>query len=315
MDKLISIIMPVYNGEEFILEAIKSVMKQSYKNWELLIINDGSTDNTEEIIKSFIENNNNIKYYSLNKNFGKVTAVNKGFELSKGDYISLFAADDVMIENSLESRLNFLIDNGLSAIFSDLYICDQNLNIIKTLLNYKDTLYYWEKDYKRILWDNFIPGGSILLKKNLAQNIFPIPNKLSFEDWWLSFNILIKGYKIGFLKKPLLKYRIHTNNDNGSLNIKNIDFRIKKNYKRHLAYYEEFINIIDNNSFGSSYETIRTLVEVNKNMKEKIIMSKFIFPNLKFIKNYGFIKYIDVLLTSMNISYLPRKLLSIIKMK
>ncbi len=102
MNNLVSIIMPAYNAEEYIEEAIRSVLSQTYQNWELFIINDGSTDTTEDKIASFTDER--IKYYKK-KNGGVSSARNLGLENMKGDFFCFLDADDYFTSNSLESRI------------------------------------------------------------------------------------------------------------------------------------------------------------------------------------------------------------------
>lgn len=105
MSPLVSIIMPVYNAESYIKEAIACVVKQTYSNWELLIINDGSTDNSLQLAQSY--SNEKIKVYSI-ENSGQCAANNFGYRLAIGDYIKFFDADDVLSPNLLEEQVTAL---------------------------------------------------------------------------------------------------------------------------------------------------------------------------------------------------------------
>lgn len=107
-NNLISVIMPCYNAEKYIAEAIQSVLRQTHSNLELIIINDGSTDQSEKVIQSF--NDERIKYV-VQKNSGQCVASNTGLSHAKGDYIKFFDADDVMNENHLEAQLQRLSGN------------------------------------------------------------------------------------------------------------------------------------------------------------------------------------------------------------
>jgi glycosyltransferase involved in cell wall biosynthesis len=115
MNSLISIIMPVYNAEKFVAEAINSVLKQTYANWELLIINDGSVDGSEQVIKIF--NDNRIRFF-YQSNQGVSAARNVGLKNMKGDYFCFLDADDVFPENSVLSRHQIFIQNP-ETIFVD----------------------------------------------------------------------------------------------------------------------------------------------------------------------------------------------------
>ena len=107
---IVSIIMPVYNEEDFIQESIESILNQTYKEFELIIVNDGSSDNTVKKIEPFLKDKR-IKYHDTGK-IGKVKAFNFGFLKSRGKYICLFAGDDMMLENSLLYRIEDLVDTS-----------------------------------------------------------------------------------------------------------------------------------------------------------------------------------------------------------
>ena len=100
---MVSILMTVFNEEKYISEAIESTIKQTYSNIELIIIDDGSTDKTVEIIKKYLDNNK-IRFYQPGK-VGKVAAFNLAFSKSKGDFICFFAGDDILLKNSIEKRV------------------------------------------------------------------------------------------------------------------------------------------------------------------------------------------------------------------
>ena len=128
---LFSVIMPNYNNAEFIKEAIESVLKQSYKNWELIIVDDGSTDNSLRIIKPFLKNKK-IKLIKNKINKGVAFAAKTAVENSSGEIIGTLDSDDVLAEKAVEMMVNAHLDNpDWGLIFSNHYECDQNLNVIE----------------------------------------------------------------------------------------------------------------------------------------------------------------------------------------
>src|SRR5690554_1034075 len=104
---IVSILMPLYNAEKWLSETIESVLAQVYTNWELIIVDDGSMDNSYELAKSFAKRDNRIKVYKQ-KNKGACAARNKAFELSKGEYIQYLDADDLLSKNKIELQLKAL---------------------------------------------------------------------------------------------------------------------------------------------------------------------------------------------------------------
>lgn len=134
---LVSVIMPCYNGERFIAEAIESVLGQTYQNWELIIINDGSTDNSEKIIKELLNKDNRIRYIKNNKNKGIPATRNVGIKASKGEYIALLDQDDFWMKEKLKIQMIEILKNNSSfgLKFSNTIIMDfTNNKIVKNKL-------------------------------------------------------------------------------------------------------------------------------------------------------------------------------------
>lgn len=107
MNDLVSIIMPSYNTENFICESLNSVVKQTYKNWELLIIDDCSTDNTDKIVDKFL-NDKRIHYLKNEKNFGAAVSRNRALRIAKGKWIAFLDSDDLWMPDKLEKQIEFM---------------------------------------------------------------------------------------------------------------------------------------------------------------------------------------------------------------
>lgn len=122
--KLVSIIIPCYNAEKYIKETIESVLCQSYNNWELIVVNDGSTDKSEEIIKPFLSDNR-IRY--INKlNEGVSITRNKGIVLANGEYLAFLDADDIWYSDNLKVKIEFLESNeSIDWVFSNMGAIDE----------------------------------------------------------------------------------------------------------------------------------------------------------------------------------------------
>ncbi len=207
MDKLVSIIIPVYNAEKYLVETIESVISQTYKNWELIIINDGSTDNSESIAKSFLYDKR-IQYIYQN-NAGVSIARNQGIELIKGDYITFLDADDVWEKENIVKKLNLLNTNSdIYWVFSDMYLADENMNVINIAplgvdINILENILLW--------YGEVIPGpcSNIMVKKECIDAGIKFNPELSTgadQDFCIQLASNYKGKKI---QEPLFSYRIH----------------------------------------------------------------------------------------------------------
>jgi len=177
-EPLVSIIMPVYNGEKYIKEAIDSVINQTYKNWELIIVNDGSKDNTEEIIKSY--NDKRIKYF-YQENKGVSAARNKALEVAKGKYITFLDSDDYLPPNSIKARVEYLEKNpDIDIVDGIILVKDKFLNkeIRKYIPYFKGNLI--SKLLK--LDDKVFFGVSYFVKREKIKNIKFNENMTHVED-------------------------------------------------------------------------------------------------------------------------------------
>ena len=108
IDDLVSIIMPAYNAEKYIEEAIESVLKQTYRNWELIIVNDCSIDATEQIVKKYQEQDERIKFHSLTENQGVANARNTAIQNARGRYLAFLDSDDMWLPEKLEKQIGFM---------------------------------------------------------------------------------------------------------------------------------------------------------------------------------------------------------------
>jgi glycosyltransferase involved in cell wall biosynthesis len=203
----ITVLMSAYNAEKYISESIESILNQTFNDFEFIIINDGSTDNTAKIIKSYKDDR--IKYIS-HENSGLAKSLNKGIRVANGTYIARLDADDVSYPERLEEQFKFMEDNptyvvcgsyadvidesgNFIYIFNDIPSVDKE---IKNAMNYKNCFIHSSTFYRR---DSALSIGG-----------YYEPIRQYFEDYIFFYQILKKGKGYNF-KKPLIKYRITPN--------------------------------------------------------------------------------------------------------
>lgn len=202
---LISVIMPVYNAEKYIDETINSILNQSFKNFEFIIIDDKSTDNSVKIIEKF--NDKRIKFFKNESNIGYVKTLNKLIGLAKGKFIARQDNDDISLKKRLEIQYNYMINNP------DVLLCGTNYKIFGNK-NFKSNS---PKSYEHIksffIFNNPICHPSVMIKKCIFNNIsVRYDEKLCpSEDYALWFEISKIG-RIVNLPYILLKYRTHNHN-------------------------------------------------------------------------------------------------------
>jgi len=182
---MISIAMCTYNGERFIKEQINSILNQTFDDFELIITDDGSSDDTVEIVKNYQLIDSRIKLFKNETNLGFVKNFEKAISLCEGEYIALADQDDIWKENKLEMFINEIKDNIL--IYSDAILIDDNSKEIgKELIRPTNNLVKG-KCNKAFLHANCISGNTLMFKKELTKYILPIPKDISFHDIWIAF--------------------------------------------------------------------------------------------------------------------------------
>lgn len=202
----VSVIMPVYNAEKYIKETIDSILKQTFVNYEFLIIDDGSSDKSLEIIRSY--NDSRIKVFKNEKNIGYVQTLNKLLKLAKGEYIARQDNDDISLPKRLEKQVRYLDKN------TDIGVCGSNAFIFgskkkKTLLPISDN-----EIRAYMIFNNPMLHPSIMFRKSLfTENKIPYYDEslCPAEDYAMWFEISKKS-KLSNLAEPLLMYRWHDNN-------------------------------------------------------------------------------------------------------
>ena len=126
MNNKVSVITASYNCAKFIEESIKSVLNQSYEDLELIIVDDCSTDNTEEIVNKYIKQDSRIKFYKLDKNSGAAVVRNKGLEVAKGRFIAFLDSDDIWDKEKLKKQINFMKENNYGFSFTSYRLINED---------------------------------------------------------------------------------------------------------------------------------------------------------------------------------------------
>jgi len=206
MDNLVSVILPVYNGEKFLKKSIDSVLDQSYKNFELIIINDGSTDKSDLIINKYLPNDK-IKYFSRN-NKGLVATLNEAIQRSSGQFIARMDQDDICYPSRIQKQLDFLIKNNIDVCGTSYKIIDENENVLKVINSFNE---YFEVIISAMLVPFAHPSvmfRNIFQRKDLSYG----SGEITFaEDYDLWIKMVKKDVSFGNLKEILLKYRVFGN--------------------------------------------------------------------------------------------------------
>ncbi|WP_281298290.1 glycosyltransferase family 2 protein [Flavobacterium limnophilum] len=209
MRPLISIIIPTFNRAELISETLDSILAQTYTNWECIIIDDGSTDNTDEVVGSYVDKDSRFQYHQrpLNKLKGPNSCRNYGFEKSKGEFINWFDSDDLYNNNALERLVNSYSDEF------DLVVCRLEKVNSKTKIKIKDNPIFTDN----LLLDYFVGNvtfyvsGPLWRKSLLLKQLYLFDEEIRYlDDWDFNLRMLYNNPKIKYLDESLIKYCIHS---------------------------------------------------------------------------------------------------------
>ncbi len=208
-ESFISVITPMYNAENYILETINSVLSQTYQNWEMIIIDNCSTDNSVKIVENI--HDKRIQLIKLDYNSGgPARPRNVGIENSKGDYIAFLDADDVWNLSKLEKQIKFINKNKIKFTSFDCSLIDENSKLFELS---KKSLIFNKIVSKKTLCDliknNFIITSSVLIDKDLILRFNENKNSIAVEDFDMWLNIFIKYEKdYKYQNEKLLQYRV-----------------------------------------------------------------------------------------------------------
>lgn len=205
MNDLVSIITPTFNSAKYISETILSVQKQTHQNWEMILIDDCSSDNTIDLIKDFIAKDHRIKLYQLDLNSGPAVARNKGIENGNGKYMTFLDADDIWFEDFIENSIKTIQKTGIHFVFSSYKRSDETLNFI-----YSDFIVPQKVTYSDILKSNSISCVTAFLDiEILGKKAMPLIRKRQDMGLWLKY---LKEIPFAYgIQEPKAIYRIRKN--------------------------------------------------------------------------------------------------------
>jgi alpha-1,3-rhamnosyltransferase len=206
---LVSVLVAVYNEELFVEEMVSGIIEQDYTAIELIVVNDGSTDRTIEILHRLCQKYEWIKVINFPENRGKCASQNAAFAASSGEFIAIHGGDDVSRSSRLSRQVKFMTDNGLDACITEMRTIDEKGCVI--LSNYGTVLKPTNCHLKLVKGNSF-PAGTLMFSRKIAEKIYPIPEKLTYEDRWITYKVQKTCSRVGFIHDPLYDYRQHSGN-------------------------------------------------------------------------------------------------------
>lgn len=210
MNELVSVIMPAYNAENTLAMAVDSVLSQTYKNLELIIINDCSKDNTGLLAERYAQIDNRVVVLTNDKNSGVSVTRHNGVQAAKGKWIAFLDSDDAWTPNKLEKQFKVQKKNNAKLIFTGSAFMDLDGNRKDWILHVPEKI-----GYRKLLKQNLISNSSVLIEKVLYQKYEVIGDNMH-EDFACWLKILRTGEVAYGIDEPMLIYRLSTNSKSGN---------------------------------------------------------------------------------------------------
>ena len=287
----ISVIMPAYNAENYIKEAIDSILNQTFTNFELIILNDNSTDATKDIILKYVEKDSRIIFIDKKVNVGPANLRNEGFENAKGEFIALLDADDIALPERLEKQITFLRNNKNIGVCGS-WFTSFGKNVRNKTIKHPENHNQIKVNF---LINCTIGNSTTFFRKDILGNNRFDKEYVPCEDYHL-WSRLITLTHFHNIQETLVKYRIHDANISQTKinNVKNSNKRIKIGLlsefgiDKENANIEDFYKLIEGEK-GLSFEEIKTVCECynilllqNKKLRkfDAILVEKMLLKSL-----------------------------------
>lgn len=224
----VSVIMPAYNSGKFIGQAIDSVVAQTYSNWELLIVDDSSTDDTSEIIRQRQAYDERIQFFQHETNLGTQYARNKAIEKASGRFIAFLDADDLWLPEKLEIQLKIMQKEQIAGCFSSYELIDEDGNEIGRKINALPKLHF-----QKLLKANYVGNLTGIYDTKKLGKIY-CPDIAKRQDWALWLEVIKKGGPLFGIQQNLAQYRVRKGSiSNNKLEMLKYNFRV---YHQVLSY-------------------------------------------------------------------------------
>lgn len=213
MNPLVTVICLCHNHRRFLRQSIESVLNQTYKNLQIILVDDASADGSQEELKEIAKENPNVEMVLLPQNLGNCKAFNVGWRKAKGDFIIDFATDDVMLPMHIEKVVDHFqkLDDNYGVVFSDATFIDENGNFIRNHFEHlkKKKLIQSVPQgdvFRNVLTRYFIPGPTTVVRRNVFESLGGYDENLSYEDFdfWVRSS---RYFKYSFLNENQIQIR------------------------------------------------------------------------------------------------------------
>lgn len=282
--KKVSVIVPVYNMEKYLDKCLQSLVDQTLKDIEIIVINDGSTDNTQKIIDRYYKKYPDLIVPFKNKNQGISKTRNFGIAKSRGEFISFIDSDDYVQKNFLEELYDRAIKDNLDIVVCDYYNFFESKNLleVKKIVDFENTAV---KDNLELLFKiNSSPWNKLYKRNLITRSNYRFPENIKYEDLGYIPILLLEAKKVGKVNKPLNYYLIRGNSETTT-----IDKRVFDIFKILNILYDFFKkeNIINSSEVEYLFIEKLTIYNLQQKLNKDIEVKKqFTEESFKYLNNF-----------------------------
>ncbi|HFR3673602.1 TPA: glycosyltransferase family 2 protein [Streptococcus suis] len=283
----VNILMSTYNGQQFLAEQIRSIQEQTYTDWTLFIRDDGSSDNTKEILKDFERQDSRIHFIDSDKsdNLGVIKSFHKLVNHDRADYYFFSDQDDVWLPNKLELSLNEAQNypaNLPLMVYMDLKVVNQDLEIMTESM-VKSQSHHANTELVQELTENTVTGGVAMINHTLAE-MWQETDDVLMHDWYLALLASAFGNLV-FIDQPGELYRQHSDNVLGA---RTLSKRFKKWIRPHILF-AVYWDLIKNSQKQARHLLQMPLSQSNRELIEAFvtIMDKPMLERFRILRKYG----------------------------
>jgi glycosyltransferase involved in cell wall biosynthesis len=213
-EPVVSVIMPAYNAQQFISSSIESVIAQTYTNWELIIVDDGSTDKTSDIVRKYAALDARVKYF-YQENGRQAKARNTALQHTNSPLVAFLDSDDLWVKEKLELQVRTLMETGSDLVFSDGFVFSDNNTTDESLsFTTKSGKFSGPEWFESLSQLNVIPVLSVIVRRSVLDKVGGFdenPRQHGVEDYDLWLTIARHGFVFYGMKEKLVRYRLHDN--------------------------------------------------------------------------------------------------------
>jgi len=306
LNTLVSVIMPAYNAGKFIAESIACVQHQTYSNWELIIVDDASTDNTAEVVKTFLTDTRIRYIYQEKGKTGK--ARNNAIKSSKGNYLAFLDADDIWPADKLAKQMALFANPKIDLIFTNGYSFSSTVNDPVDNMNTIVGDINMENSLPLFLERNQIPNLSVVVKKSAVEAVGLLSEDAEIvEDYHLWLKLMLAGYQFFGMPEKLFYYRVHpaqtsasdhldtTRAINAITSLKNIPPAFQETKARSLKiWYQRLFTLFPPKTIREFNDRMKTCKEMNFFILKKLGFSLLFLIVGHTTFNKRFVKYIYI---------------------